>query len=406
MTSLNEFEFRTGRTEDMKEFLSLERYVFADNSTPTEEEEADNPLSPEMTTVALHKGKIVATSAGFPFTMMFNGNKIPVDGVTSVGTDPVFRRRGLVRKLITSRLHEAHAQGVSAAILWASLGAIYQRFGYGQASTAQQYRFDPRAVSFQFDEPLMGHCERVLRDKAFPVMRQVHEEFVSDRNLHLVRGDKHWKHIYVGKKSKLHVALHFDTNSNPDGYCTYTLREEREKTPGPDQQLEVREFVYLNRSAFRGLWEYIRSHDLVKTVLLWAPLDDPAVLMLLEPRQLQPRWGEGLWLRVIDVEKLTPSRKYHTNGTVSFEITSDHECPWNIRKYQLTVENGQANVRPVCASVDFQIDINGFATLLCGHSTLSTLCASGRASVVDPTKLLHFDTFFATKYKPFCPDNF
>ena len=401
-----DFEFRPAKTEEMKDFFKLERYVFADNSTPSEDEEKENPLRPEMTTVAFHKGKMVATSAGLPFQMKFDGNTIRVDGVTSVGTDPAYRRQGLVRKLITSRLHESHEKQIAASILWASLGAIYQRFGYGLATTSQRYTFDPRLAGFQFDEKVQGQCIRMEKEDAMPILLELHEKYISDKNLHLHRLQAYWKHIYFGKKSKHHVVLHQNANGEPDGYCTYTLTEARGKIPGLDQTIDVREMVYMNRNAYRAMWEYIRTHDLVMEVKMWAPQDDPLLLMLLEPRSLRSQWNDGIWLRVIDVVQLAKSRTYARTGIVSFEIIEDRECPWNIGKYKIDFDGEQVEVNKMNGEVDFQIGINGLSTLLCGHSPLSLIANSGRACVLNSEKLSELDHFFTTRHKPYCPDNF
>ena len=406
MNANKEFEFRSAKNQEMAEFFKLERYVFADNSTPSEEEEKDNPLKPEWTTVAFHNGKLVATSAGLPFRMKFDGNTIRVDGVTSVGTDPGYRRRGLVRKLITSRLHEAHDKEIAASILWASLGAIYQRFGYGLATTAHRYTFDPRQAGFQFDEKLEGQCVRMEKDEAMPILLELHEKYISDKNLHLHRMPAYWQHIYFGKKSKHHVVLHRDRQGDPDGYCTYKLTEDRGKIPGLDQTIDVREMVYMNRMAYRAMWEYIRTHDLVREVKMWAPPDDPLLMMLLEPRSLRPQWNDGIWLRVVDVAQLAKSRTYARTGVISFEITDDRECPWNIGKYQIDFDGTNLEVSTIQRNVDFQIGINGLATLLCGHSPLSMIANGGRARVFNSAKLSEIDHFFTTRHKPYCPDNF
>ena len=51
-----------------------------------------------------------------------------------VGTLPEFRRRGLLRQVMTRAIGEQRDRGQALAMLWASMGAIYQRYGYGLAS--------------------------------------------------------------------------------------------------------------------------------------------------------------------------------------------------------------------------------------------------------------------------------
>lgn len=406
MSFLDEVEFRPIKAAERREFFNLERYVFADERTPTEEDEATDPLRPEMTTAAFHNGRIIATSGGFPFRLKLNGNTIQADGVTSVGTDPQYRRRGLVRRMITIRFEQAYENNVAASILWASLGAIYQRFGYGLATSSYKCKFDPRFCEFQFDEQEIGSCIRSERNSSVPILKDLHERYIADANLQIHRHDVFWQRAYLDKKCKLHVAIHYDEDGTPDGYISYRLSETRDKIPGPDQKINVRDFISLNRGAYRSLWNYIRSHDLVKLVEMWTPIDDPALLMLLEPRQLQARWGEGLWLRPVNVEQLARSRPYLFKAKVTFEIPQDRECPWNVGTYLLETNDKDPNVTKTNLSADFRIDINGFATLLSGHNTLSELEASGRAAILNRARESELNQIFITKHRPFCNDGF
>ena len=406
MSFLDEVEFRPIKSNERREFFNLERYVFADERTQTEEEDATDPLRPEMTTAAFLGGRIIATSGGFPFRLKFNGNTIRADGVTSVGTEPQYRRRGLVRRMVTIRFEQAYENNVSASILWATLGAIYQRFGYGLASSSYKCKFDPRFCEFQFDEPEVGSCLRSDRNSSVPVLKELYEQYLTDKNLQIHRHDVFWQRAYLDKKCKLHLAIHYDDTGTPDGYVSYTLSETRDKIPGPHQKFNVRDFVALNRGAYRSLWSYIRSHDLVRKVEMWIPTDDPAFLMLLEPRQLQAHWGEGLWLRAVNVEQLTASRPYASKGSVTFEIPQDRECPWNVGTYLLDTDAKKVSVTKTKRSADFRIDINGLGTLLSGQSTVSELETSGRAAILNRSRETELSSFFATKHRPFCNDGF
>ncbi len=407
MADLTSYEFRTARAEEMRDFHRLVRYVFADNSTPSADEEAKDPIKPEMTTIALHRGKLVATSGGFPFRMRLNGVEVKADGVTAVGTDPGHRRRGIVRHLITQRLKLAHSEGVPASILWASMGAIYQRFGYGLASSMYSYRFDPRLAAFQFgDESPTGWVARVDREAALPIVEELYDEFHKDRNLMLYRPPIVWKEGYLEGKRKFHFAIHYDQGGTPDGYVSYRLREHTNTDDGPNQRFGIHDFIYGDMNAYRGLWHYIRSHDLVKEVHVYVPTDDPALSMLLEPRSLRARWEEGIWMRVVDVQELASQRSYQATGTASFEILEDPECPWNVGRYCIESNGIEREVTRNAKNVDFRIGINGLASLISGHTSLSGLCTAGRAEISDAGKLPSLDSFFSSRYKPFCIDDF
>ena len=79
--------------------------------------------------------ELVASAAILSKKMTFPGGAVhPVAGVTWVAVRPGWRRRGLLRSMITEQLHDLHATGGEpVAILTASEAALYGRYGYGQA---------------------------------------------------------------------------------------------------------------------------------------------------------------------------------------------------------------------------------------------------------------------------------
>ena len=401
----SKFEFRAVTSEELPEFRRLIRYVFADSQDPSNDDE-EELIRPEWTTAAFHKGKIVATSGGFPFKMRLNGRGVQVDGVTDVGTQPGFRRQGLVREMITQRLMGAYERGQPGSILWASMAAIYQRFGYGLGNSMYWLEFDPRFVSFQFGEPAGGYVRILDRESGRKVVPDIYRRFIQDRNLCVHRSDVVWGLIFNEKNKRSYCAVHFNDDDEPDGYMTYTTREYDRSDPGPNQRFGIRDMIYFNMDAYRGLLEFVLSHDLVGRATMGVPLDDPAWSLVLEPRNLQPRLSDGIWLRVVDVAKLTAQRNYAMPIETVFKIGEDAECPWNVGSYVLRADNAGAEVERTETPHEFQISINGLASLLCGSQSLSQLVRSGRAAVEKESRLPSLDAAFATKYQPFCMDDF
>ena len=403
------FEFRPATKEEMPQLRRLDAYVFA--SQPQEPDD-DDVLLPEWTHCAFHGGQVVASSAGFPFKMRCNGRGVLADGVTAVGTDPGFRRRGLVRRLIGDRLKLAYEEGKPAAILWASMGAIYQRFGYGLASSQVEYAFDPRFADFQYGEPASGYARRLAKREAVPVISKLYRRFIEPRNLLLHRAPVLWELPFRehANQPRTYCAVHYNDNHIPDGYLLYTLRnleEPDDSDPIPDQQLAVTDFVWRDMNGYRGLWEYLRGHDLVgKVTTAFAAEDDPAPSMLLEPRILQRRASDGIWLRVVDVPRLLAERGYDHAGETTLAVVEDALCPWNVGSYRLTTDATQAEAEQTSAEAEFTITPQALASLLAGHARLSHLVRIGRAEVRSERRLPTLDALFSTNYRPHCMNGF
>ena len=411
MADLKQFDFRAASKREMPDYHRIVRYVFG-RDPEEEQKDEDDPMRPEWTWVAVHRGKIVATSGGYPFVMRLNGRDVQVDGVSDVGTEPGFRRRGLVRRLITDRLRAAYEKEIPAAVLYASFGAIYQRFGYGLASKLMYCNFDPRFAEFQFGERSQGVVRRYSRDEAQQICPSLYDRFIEDRSIVMRRNSEMWK-FAIPKKT--YCAVHFNAEDEPDGYLTYTNKEFRRTTgpfgempgePDPDQRLAICDFVWTDVNAYRGLWEFVRAHDLAGSVTYAAPLDDPAWSLLMEPRVLRPVLQEGIWLRVVSAKALLESREYDGYGSVRLQIDGDVDCPWNNGTLELQVDGNQARTRKTNGTGDVRIDPHGLASLLSGQQSLSQLVRIGRAEVDGPARLPSLDALFKTRYAPFCMTDF
>ena len=409
MTLLTDYEFRLATADEMKDYAHIVRYVFADNDLPNEEKKVDEDIKPEWTWCAFQDNKMAATSSGYPFKMRLNGFGIQVDGVTDVGTLPQHRRKGIVRKLVEDRLRHSYESEQYASILWASMGAIYQRFGYGLASTQMECRFDPRYSQFEFDEPDDGITRMIDREVGLPIVRSIHRQYIENSTLMLHRADEMWNRRWP-KKRVIHCAVHYNAADEPDGYILYGTKDWKSRPQdeiGPDQEMNIYDRAWLNMNAYRSLWQFICSHDLVGRVEFLAALDDPAWLTLLEPRVLLPKLYDGLWLRIVDLGKLLEHRTYATEGECVFTLVEDIECPWNIGTYHLQTDGANTTVtKSTKKGGDFTITPNGMASLLSGQSPLSLLARVGRAQVHNEKKVVHVNTMFTTMSMPFCVDHF
>ena len=80
-------------------------------------------------------GRWISSTGAYTATMVVPGGSVPIAAVTLVTVAPAYRRRGLLRAMMTHQLdRDRRARGVEpVALLWASEHAIYGRYGYGEA---------------------------------------------------------------------------------------------------------------------------------------------------------------------------------------------------------------------------------------------------------------------------------
>lgn len=394
-------------SEELKKYQKNVNYVFA--SVPSPEDDLATP-APDWTTCAWVDGNLATTLATLPFTVRLNGVPVKMGGVTAVGTLPGYRRQGLLRQVMTEAVRLMHEREQHFAILWASMGAIYQRFGYGLASASTRYSLDPRFGHFHAGGSAPGTVELMEKDDAFPIIKQNYIHWVADRNLAIHRSTVLWQlstlHANV-KEHPVYCAIYRNGEGEVTGHAVYQTKEGDFADPGPDQLMTVSDFIARDMEAYRGLWDYLRAHDLVRRIdFHGVPEDDPAPELLLEPRVLNRKTADGIWMRVVDVEKGLAQRPYGTRGELTIGIEEDDICPWNAGTFLLETDGPSAAVRRVDRQPDITVSPNVLSSLVSGYRPASHFAKAGRLAARDAAALRTADALFRTEYAPYCPNGF
>ena len=402
-------EIRPATAAEMSQLGLLTAYVYAGSFGDEADNLAASVNRPEWTLCAFDGDRMVASFATLPFHMRALGKSTAMGGISVVGTIPEYRRRGLVRKIMTGALENMHGAGQSIAALWASQAAIYQRYQFSMTTVRRQYSID--SVDIAFHDGDAGSCDvaRVDADAALDTIKQIYRQFIIDRMCYLHRGTPIWKMQILDRNENdgpVWVAIATNEAGEPRGYVVYTVRPDKVNHPARSQEMKIRDLAWLDIDAWRSLWRFIGSHDLVGAVR-WnnAPQDDPAPELFMEPRMLRMQDHEGCWFRIVDVPGALTGRGYVEDGRLVIGVAADDLAPWNQGNWALEVTGGEASVQRVSSTPDIQISIKGLISLYTGFRSAWELAAWGQLEG-DVDALKRADSLFRTSSSPHCPDNF
>jgi predicted acetyltransferase len=148
-------------------------------------------------------------------------------------------------------------------------------------------------------------------------------------------------------------------------------------------------------------------HDLVREVRMGPlPDDDPAPLLVEEPRELHPHQRDGIWLRVVDAERTLALRPYGASGELAIRVVEDVLCPWNEGTYRVTADGPKSEVRRSDGVPDLVSTPRALASLVSGYASATALHRAGLLDAKDPETLVRADRMLATHHAPHCPDVF
>ena len=402
-------EIRQATAEEMADFGILGGYVFGGVFGDGARNVISEDILPEWTLCAYVDGVLASIFSDIPFTMRANGRAMPLAGVSTVGTQPEYRRRGLARRIHTQAFGRMREAGQPVASLWASQAAIYQRYGYAMSTAAWSYTIDTVDIRFHDGDGGSGRVERIDLDTGYDTLKDIYIQFVADRTAYLHRAKALWLRNAlepVKADGPVWVAVCHDHEGTARGYVVYTLRGQKVEHPARDQELVIRDLAWLDADAYRSLWSFVASHDLVGSVR-WsgAPVDDPAAEFLMEPRMLNARSQEGIWSRIVDVPTAFAARGYDVAGEVTVEVEADAQTPWNDGAWHLECSPEGAHARSSRETPDIRLNVKALASLWSGFRSASELARWGLVEG-DRQALARADDVFRTRHAPHCPDHF
>ncbi len=352
---------------------------------------------------------MVATFGAFSLTMAVPGGALPVAGTTVVAVLPTHRRQGILRSLMTEHLAEVRRNSEPLAALWASESSIYGRFGYGPASERAVMKLDKSYAQMLESISIHGTMRLIDQDEALNVFPEIYENAARQRPGTFLRSRDWWEHRVLSDPEPMRRGataqrrvLHI-RSGKPAGYVLYRTRTD---SADNTNTLQLVEFVGIDAEAEKALWQYVFGIDLVSSITYWnQPVDNPVRWWLAQPRRMERRIEDALWLRPVDVATALGGRRYSSPGSVAIRV-HDHLCPWNDGVYGLEVaRNGTAQCHPVRGDTQIAMTPEALGAVYLGGHRFRDLARSG--AITGTTKALErADAMFAWDPLPWCQEVF
>ena len=398
-------EIRPPAEDELRAAMLAAQVAFGTGVVENEDWERERKALPASRALAAYDGgKPVGLAGAYKFDLSIPGGELPCAGVTWVGVIPTHRRRGILRDLMRRELEDVHGWGEPIAALWASEASIYGRFGYGQAAPSGQAKSE--RARFALRQEASGFVRLVDADEAFELFPPVYERVRATRAGMLSRDERWWKEHRLadpeswrhGASRKFYAAVELD--GAVEGYAYYRIKDDWQDGFSKSE-VRVVEALATSVEADRALWSFLHGIDLIIRVSV--SIFDPASalpLLVRDPRALGLRVGDGLWLRLVDVDAALRARSFRPGKSVVLEVR-DELCPWNTGRYRVGDDAGRTE-----DTADLALDVTDLASAYLGGFDFHRLARAGLVEervegAVEAATLL-----FRTDLPPYCPEVF
>jgi predicted acetyltransferase len=402
------YPIRTIAEDEFESFANAIETAFANFVEPGDLERERSLAEFDRTFAAFDGDRIVGTAATLTMPLTVPGADLQVGFVTAVGVVPTHTRRGINTALMRRTLEDARDRDEAVNVLFASEGAIYGRFGYGMS--APELSLDARTTHAGYVrgyEP-SGSIRLVGQPEGMQAILDVHQEVRLGRpgSVGLTPTRLSYAlHDHGEDKAKPRFFALHEGQTGVDGYLVYRVKHDWE-TGAPENHLEVHLLDAANPGAYADLWRFAFDVDLVTRVTAGArPLDEPLLHLVREPRRLNARRADGLWLRLVDVPAALAARRYATAGRVVLEVR-DVFCPWNEGRYVLQGGPDGASCAITTEEPDVVAGVSEVAVAYLGGPTFRQMQRAGRVMQGRPGGLARADAMFGWDPAPWCAFGF
>lgn len=335
--------------------------------------------------------------------------------ITGVTVSPSFRRRGILKHMMTDALNRAVAEGLAVTVLTASEGSIYGRFGFGVAVREAKVEVDlgqSRADQLQLRAPAEGQVLMVDPTRLQSTAEEVFADFHQRTRGSLGRQAWYWRSRSAqwtpdtrgGWDRKLRAAVHVLQDGSIGGYVTYTHQ-------GWDTEpstVAVGDLMARSDVSRRELWRYLAGLDTVDRATLRAAVEDPTPHALTNARAWKvTAVQEMIWVRILNPVAALEARDWNADGEFSLSVTD----PLGIAAGTFTVSvfGGIAQVTSTDSATTpqhFSLDAETLGSLYLGDVSVLTMRDAGRLTASDDADWGAFAATFDLAVAPHCATHF
>jgi predicted acetyltransferase len=398
-------EVRSPAADELRAAMTAGSMAFGDELKDEEFARHSKTMPLDRFLTAYDDGRPVGTTGAYPFRLTVPGGEVAAGGVTWVGVIPSHRRRGVLTQMMHTQLDDLHERGEPLAILWASEGAIYGRFGYGIA--VPEMSIDSARTRFGFrDDPGPAGAVRIVdREEARAAFPPLYDAIRREIPGFVTRNEEWWEHYKLadpeqwrrGAGPKFFALLELD--GEPAGFAIYRIKQEWDEGYSRSQ-LRVGDAFATSLRGTRELWRFLFGIDLIERVRGRIDPALPLFLMVTDPRNVQLRVAEGVWLRFVDVGAALAGRTYASDASVVAEVR-DEFCPWNAGRWRLGPEPERTG-----EDAELELDVADLASVFMGAFDFDALARAERVRELKPGALARATALFRTDRPPYCPEDF
>lgn len=328
---------------------------------------------------------LVSQFAVYPLKMNVHSAVYPIGFVTSVATYPEYSGMGLMSKLMKRGLTEMRKNGQSLSLLYPYSIPLYRNRGWEIISDKMSYRIRDIQLPRHIEVP--GYVRRVSWDNTD--FMTLHTRFANQTHGCLYRNRLAWEEYWRWIEDDTAVAIYYNADDKPQGYMVYLIK---------DDVMYIRETIYLNSEARKGLLKYISAHESMVNEVRGSNYFSEPVAFSLDDSDIKETIRPYIMGRIVDVAMFLENYRCDPDvtGKITLHIT-DSFLEWNDKSFTLAFSGGKVTLAEGGAPHEASMSIGTLTTLLLGYKRATELARLERITASDAALRLLDNVLIAEK---------
>lgn len=309
------------------------------------------------------QNKLASQFAVYPMQMNIFNQICKIGFITSVATYPEYTGMGLMSRLMRKALEEMREHGENLAILYPFSIPLYRNRGWEIIADKMTFRIKDSQLPQNISSS--GYVLRV--DKNNREFKLLHNTFAAQTHGCLMRNDLAWEEYWRWAEDDTNVAVYYDNASIPQGYIVYLIR---------DNIMFIKEMIYLNYEARKGLWRYISAHESMINEVQGNNYSSDPIAFFLEDSDIKETMRPYIMGRIVDAVNFFNEYRFAAQD-VPVRLTlkvNDPFLEWNNQTFLIDIATDGTAKASVCeAKPDFELSIGSLTTMLMGYKSAQCL---------------------------------
>lgn len=323
---------------------------------------------------------LIAGAASIDFEIFIRNQLFKCAGIAAVMTDPIHRRKGLVKKLMNNFLFDKFKEGYPISALWPFEHSFYRKFGFESCEKPLRFKFKPSDIIESLEADSSINVREITDESDFPLLNLIAKN-AKNKYTRIIGKYDAWK--LRGYHSGFKIFI-FEKNNDPIGYISFKFKKIKEWI----NHMIIMDFAYKDISTKHAILRFMRNFESdMSFIEMTIPYEEEMISYLKCYGSENQFSSWPAMVRILNVEiffqQLEFSKKLNKSLYMKIEdpVIEENSGTWN-----LTISDGKCEIEKIGEKTIgkeslLELSINQLTQIVTGFATVKQVLEAKKENI-------------------------